>query len=376
MDKIQHFQQIIVEMTTDLGNTFPEYNHLLLKWKKEHMNHEEIQSLYDYSLTVYPERFFDILYQNNDIFVIDSNYNTFFLPEIDFRLFFHCEDVSDNTKQSIWNYLKAVLIVLVNNTHDKSIFGDTSSEFVDVDEKLLFEKIKETMVDISCFLEKKQEENQDEPTSEKDEEKKKNTNLPNVNEFFSHIGDLFEGKVGCFAKELAEEFTHEIQGIIGEENIKDITSPSDIMKTLFKDPTKFSSLMKNVAEKFQGKMDSGEFTKEDLVKETSEIMNKMKSAGNMDYSEMMKCVSQMMKPTKDPSKSNIPPQKDLFQTTREKLKNRMELKRAMTLEKEKILQKQKEQAEKDFIEYNFTLDTETKKQPTTSISKKQKNKKK
>ena len=392
MDKLQHFHQIIIEMTTDLNHTFPEYHHLLSKWNNENMEMEEISSLYEYSLSVYPERFFDILYQNNDIFTMESKVNTFFLPDINFQYFFHCEGVSDNTKQFIWNYLKTILIILVNDTNDKSIFGETSSDFVDVDEKGLFEKLKETMVDISSFLEKKQSEktSTSEPEPSTTEPSSPSTepsatepsNLPNANDFFSHIGDLFEGKVGCFAKELAEEFTQEIQGIIGDENIHNMKSPSDIMKTLFKDPAKFSSLMKTVAEKFKGKMDSGEFTKEDLTKETSDIMNKMKSAGNMDYGDIMKYVSQMMKPptsstsSSHSSSSNSSSQNNPFQTTREKLKNRMELKRALNLEKEALLQKQKEEAEKNFVEYNFTLDTDNEKQPTTSFSKKQKNKKK
>ena len=391
IEKMKNYQQIVMEMTIDLNNTFPEYNHLLCKWNEKQENMEEIKNLYDYSLTIYPERFFDILYQNNDIFTKESQINTFFLPNIDFKCFFHCNDVSDNTKQMIWNYLKTILIILVNDIQDKTMFGETASaNFNDIDEKELFEKLKQTMVDITGFLDKNQSNKNDDDDDEnlnsnKDNESsepnveptKDSTNLPNVNDFFSHIGGLLEGKVGSFAKELAEEFTKDIQGMIGEENIHDIKNPADIMKTLFKDPTKFSTLMKSVMAKFQEKMDSGEFTKEDLTKETSEIMNKMKGAGNMDYSDIMKYVSQMMKPTKSSSST---PYKNPFHTTLEKVKN----KRAMQYEKELQMQKQKEEAEKNFVEYNFTLDNDTDKQPTTAFSsssiankkKKQKNKKK
>ena len=376
MSKIQNFQKIVIEMIDDLNRTFPECH--LCQWTELEGLDSKIIDLYDYSFKVFPERFFDIIYQNNDIFSKTSVVNTFFLPEMDFKYFFQCDNVSDSTKQTIWNYLKAILILLVNDTTDKSIFGDTSSTFTDIDENGLFEKLKDTMTDLSKFLEKKQnEENNDHPVeSSNDDSDPSNENeipgnLPNINDFFSHIGEIFEGKIGLFAKELAEEFTKDIQGIIGEENINDIKGPADIMKTLFKDPAKFSELMKSVVGKFQGKMDSGEFTKEDVMKETSDIMNKMKSAGNMDYNDIMKYVSQMMKPQKS---ENAP--KSSFSTTREKLKKRVELRNAQL---QKVKDTKNETILPEIGNYDFTLLTDNEKQQTTSINskkKKPKNKKK
>ena len=61
------------------------------------------QNLFDYCKTVYPERFFDILYQNEEVFTNDSN--TCFLPQIDFaQLYF--DTTSVQTKETLWKYLQ------------------------------------------------------------------------------------------------------------------------------------------------------------------------------------------------------------------------------------------------------------------------------
>ena len=56
---------------------------------------------------LYPERFFDILYQNVDIFD-NSEMNTKFLPNIEFKDIWK-EDISEKTREVIWKYLQLVL---------------------------------------------------------------------------------------------------------------------------------------------------------------------------------------------------------------------------------------------------------------------------
>ena len=57
-------------------------------------------------LKVYPERFFDILYQNTDIFTTDVN--THFYLHIDFSSLWK-EDISEKTRKTIWKYLQLIL---------------------------------------------------------------------------------------------------------------------------------------------------------------------------------------------------------------------------------------------------------------------------
>ena len=65
---LNNFKTLVVDFTKDLTNTFPEYEYLWNKYYQEEANEDTYLILFDYCKTVYPERFFDILYQNNDIF--------------------------------------------------------------------------------------------------------------------------------------------------------------------------------------------------------------------------------------------------------------------------------------------------------------------
>ena len=87
----ENFQKIITDMTTDFTTTFPEFSFMWSKWTVDSITDIEVKYLYEYVLSVYPERFFDILYQKESIFIVDgsTDINTFFLPGIDFKLLFN-----------------------------------------------------------------------------------------------------------------------------------------------------------------------------------------------------------------------------------------------------------------------------------------------
>jgi len=74
----ENFANLIVDFTRDLSLTFPEYASMWQQWTTLDMPEAEVRHLFDYCLSVYPERFFDILYQNDDIFKPDSEANTLF----------------------------------------------------------------------------------------------------------------------------------------------------------------------------------------------------------------------------------------------------------------------------------------------------------
>ena len=77
--------------------SFPEYANLWEKWPNA--NDKEFQELFEYCTKIYPERFFDVLYQNVDIFLEESETNTHFLPNVDFKLLFNCEGVSESNQK-------------------------------------------------------------------------------------------------------------------------------------------------------------------------------------------------------------------------------------------------------------------------------------
>jgi hypothetical protein len=146
------FQTIIRDFTKDLTTTFPEYSILWKKWTSEDISNKEIEGLFKYCTQVYPERFFDILYQNDDMFKEESEVNTRFLPAVEFRLLYNCVGVTETTRSAIWKYLQLILMNVVNSVRDKSMLGDAADIFEGVDENELQEKLNKTLEDIGSFF--------------------------------------------------------------------------------------------------------------------------------------------------------------------------------------------------------------------------------
>jgi hypothetical protein len=312
----ENFRSVVKDFTNDLSLTFPEYIHLWEKWSGDDLTENEVIELFAYCTSFYPERFFDILYQNDEIFQKESEVNTFFLPNADFKLLFNCDGVSDKTKQSIWKYLQLLLFTIVQKVDNKNMFGETMNIFDGIDEEHLQEKLQETMGGISEFFSKMgMGMGESEATGGEGEESSANatengengeprnfnftppdfTNMPNPENMHEHLKSLFDGKIGKLAKEMAEEITNDIGGIFGENGQNDINSVQDVLKTLLKNPKKMMDLMKNVGDKLNRKMQSGDISQEELMKEASEIFNKMKAEGNgEDFNEMIKKMMKQM----------------------------------------------------------------------------------
>ena len=73
----EEFSKIICDFTSDILITFPEYSGIIGKWWNQEKDGEnkEKQELFVFKhcLKVFPERFFDILYKNAEIFLNDSD---------------------------------------------------------------------------------------------------------------------------------------------------------------------------------------------------------------------------------------------------------------------------------------------------------------
>jgi hypothetical protein len=63
--------------------------------------------------------------------------NVYFLPAVDFKILYHCEGVTETTKESIWKYLQMVLFLIMKSVKSSAAFGETEDLFAGVDEKEL-----------------------------------------------------------------------------------------------------------------------------------------------------------------------------------------------------------------------------------------------
>jgi len=281
------FSSVVSDFAKDLCVTFPEYTEQLEKWSGE-ISQDNLTELYQHCLTVYPQRFFDILYQNDKGFK-ESEDDVSFFPGLDFRLLYNCEGVTENTKKTIWKYLQLVLFTIIHDVKDKANFGDSMNMFEGIDEGELHEKLKETMSGISDFF-TNMKEAAAEPTDMPkmpfempnfDEFSKKfpfPTDLPNMDEIQDHLRTLFNGKIGSLAKEMAEEITDEFKEMLGDE-AEGLNNTDDAMKLFMKDPKKLMSLMKKISSKLDKKMKDGDISREEMMQEASEMLNKMKEMG-------------------------------------------------------------------------------------------------
>jgi hypothetical protein len=340
----EKFPSVMRDFLSDLSTTFPEYANLWECWLQSNSN---MIDLYNYCLTVYPERFFDILYQNDEIFDSSSKINTMFLPSVEFKMLFSISDISENTKKTMWKYLQLILITIMSSIKSTSSFGDAASIFEGIDENELQSKLSETIHGLSDFfkgvsesddssncempngeqfaedfakqfadvapeMEKAFEEmfnsipsdmDQDQDQEKEDEqnsESKSSENfgfeMPNVDELHSHIKGLFDGKIGSLAKELAEELSGDVMNMF-DDGTGDVKSTGDILKKMMKNPKQIMDLIKKISGKLDSKMKSGNISQEELMKEAGDLMSKMKGMGKgNDFQDMMKNMMKNMGP--------------------------------------------------------------------------------
>lgn len=309
-----NFRSLVNDFANDLTVTFPEHEHLWKRWINKEVSEQELSILFTYCTKVYPQRFFDILYQNEEIFEESNEADVKFFPNVNFKILFNTEGISDNTKKAMWKYLQLLLFTIIGEVKDKNDFGETMNMFDGIDENELQDKLKDTMSGITDFF-KNMEENGDTENKDgtpkpefenvfknsenmddlKEKMKEKLKGMPNIKNLQEHLTGLFDGKIGTLAKEMAEEIADDFKDLLGDENGEGINNTQDVLKKLMKDPKKISGLMKTVGSKLDSKMKSGEISKDELVKEAGDLLGKMKEmGGGKEFNSMFKNIAKNM----------------------------------------------------------------------------------
>ena len=279
------FYKIMKDFTNDILITFPECKEKLDLGLTDVLNGdnntENVLKLFEYVKNVYPERFFDILYQNESIFT-DNEINTVFLPNIDFSHLWK-QDVSDNTKTIIWKYLQLILFTTINGESNGQSFGETAKLFEAINEGELKKKLEETMEQMNDIFDMSNNENlfgHDVSNINVDD-------LPNPEDLHSHINDMLKGNLGKLAAEITEETMQDFN-----TDISGVDSVGDIFQNLFK----------KVGDKLDNKLKSGELKESELMKEAMDLMEKMEKMPGMK--NMKNMMSQMGMPNMGNNKMN------------------------------------------------------------------------
>jgi hypothetical protein len=310
-----NFRALVADFTRDLSTSFPEFSHMWSKWGDEDTTDDQLETLFLFCGKIYPVRFFDILYQNEDIFKPDSDADVYFFPNMSFKLIFNSEGLSANSKKIIWKYLQLMLFTVVGSANDKSDFGETAKLFAGIDEKDLQEKLNETMLNLTGFFEKMSPENnadaatgdQSSPEGDGSASNASSANfenmfkhmpnmegMPDLNNLQNTLKTLFEGKIGTLAKEMAEEIADEFKDVLGD-GLNANANPQDVIKKLMQNPAKISSLMKTVSSKLDEKMKNGSISKDEIMREAGDMMSKMKEMGGSEnFKEMFQNMAKSM----------------------------------------------------------------------------------
>lgn len=328
----EEFKKVIFEFLADISNTFPEYKNTLslfldsngVKLDSETVAESETQKvvaiLYEYCSKVYPERFFDILYKNEKIFGNDNNgdyanVNTHFLPNINFKVLWNTEGISDATRETIWKYLQLILMTIITNIDDRKSFGDAANLFEAINEDELRNKLEETIQQMYNMFEGSKSnggnhnDNLDDPSSNENNSGGENgefnffdwaknmnkgpcnnegsgeTDSANANaeSIHDHISQILNGKIGKLAKEIAEETAKDVdfEMDFGGESGENVDF-KNVFQKMFKNPGKLMSLVKNVGSKLDQKFKSGEIKESELMQEASDLLSKMKGMPGMN----------------------------------------------------------------------------------------------
>ena len=280
------FTKIITDFVRDMNSSFPELSMIINKWWKDGENMEYV---YNYCIQVYPDKFVDILYKSDDLFL--PNNHTEFLPGVSFSHIWNYNDISEKNREMIWNYLQMVMISIIGDIrqqkletsieNDEDSLKTTTLELYDKFNTDDFNiKLKETIVSLQETLKTHDETNNDDNPEIKEEE----TEDP--------FKSLMDTKLASLAKEIAMETTEDFKD--GLDNVKDVNG---VFEHLFKDPSKIMNIVKNVSEKLDVKLNNGDLNEKDILSEAVSLMGKMKTIPGMENIQaLMKNIQQQPKP--------------------------------------------------------------------------------
>lgn len=284
----EEFYKIINDFTSDILITFPEYSGIISRWwnrpseNLDESKKKETLFVFRHCVNRFPERFFDVLYKNNEIFKEESEINTEFLPGIVFKQLWNL-DISDNTKETMWKYLQLILFSVIGTVHSSSELGDTAKLFEAINEEELKKKLEETLEGMQNLFDASGS-----PLNGMDASFSgiNMENMPNAEQLHEHINSMMGGKLGKLALELAEETAKDLN--LDMDNTGDA---KDVFQKLFKNPGKMMNMVKNIGSKIDEKIKSGEIKESELMEEGMELLNKMKNMPGMG--DMQKMFSQM-----------------------------------------------------------------------------------
>lgn len=273
--KLTEFNKVVADLLRDLLTTFPELqprvDDILTRLS------EDETVVYEHCKQKLPDKFFDILYQNDKLFSLEADNE--FLPGISFGHLWR-ENISDATRATLWKYLQLLLFTVVGGLSDGSSFGDTAKLFESVNQDEFKSKLEETVAQMHDLFSAKGAMPKDGEESDEAPNGINLDDLPNPNDLHDHVNSMMKGKLGELAREIAEETAADL-------NMGNASSVQDVFKNLMQNPAKLMNIVKSVGTKLDQKMKAGDMKESDLLKEANDMMQQMKNMPGMSSMQSM-----------------------------------------------------------------------------------------
>lgn len=243
----------------DIVDVFPEYKTRLLQYYGETIKNEKDD---DPKIIEFLKNIEDISDQviNKDITLFDKD--PIILQNVSFKLLWNTDNISDQTKNSIWKYLQTFCIINIKEQSEKE----------KIEEVIKSIESKEKIKDKETLKKMKKLQKLNETFDIAEIEKVIEQNPKSIDQGMNEMDKMFENtSIGKIAKEITEEL--DIDNIInGGGGIQDLFNPNtmgNIMKTI---NTKMSS-------------DENGLNSDNLMEEASTICNSMQK--NPLFSSLM-----------------------------------------------------------------------------------------
>ncbi len=364
------FLKSMKDFLVDLVRVFPECKEYLTTGEiyilQDIEDNEEIKKVFFHCCEVYPNKFFNILYKNDEMFS-DEDCNTFFTPSIDIGKLWK-EDISDNTREHIWKYLQLILFSVLTTIKEPGDFGSTAKLFEAINEDELKSKLEQTLEEMNNLFDLSNVNFDD--IKQDISKNMKEEDMPNADDIHNHLTGLLQGKLGRLAAEIAEDTANDLN-----INMEDASDVGDVFEKLFKNPGKLMNMVKNVGSKLDEKLKSGELKESELMKEAADLMEKMKSMPGMK--NMNSILSNMGLPVgKNNSKVNM----NAFQAHMQRnVRISSQKERMLRKLEERRIQREIEKKQKEFVHTTFKgsgVMQKSSRNPEEPVEKKKKKKKK
>ena len=332
------------------------------------------QNLLSHCLQVFPKIFFEILYKNEKLFSLDIDknnreetidkdntdkdntdieiieYNTFLLPDIDFKILFNDNNISEKTKETLWNYLQIILFSIITNIETENTFGEAAKLFEAFDNEQLFEKFSSVFENVKDLYNNTTTDVDDANNifnNFKNMTETSFNNLPEANEMYDHLKSILNGKIGQLATEFGEELYNELDlKDLENSGAKDV---NDIYKNLFKNPTKIFKVIEKMGTKLDEKIKSGELSQKEILEESTKML------GSLTNSDISGNPMEMFKDLMEGFTNNKNFNKSAFNNmmSREKTKSKMREKLNQRQEQNKESNNSKTQVDEDKMKSNL-----------------------